>query len=147
MGVDWNEDGSVDEGDAWIELYNRGDSVAHIGKWALDDGVEDTAPYEIPGGTVIEPHGFIVFYRDETGIALGSESGAVHLLDEEGGRIVDAVTYEGLDPGAGYSLGEDSEWHADWPPSPGMPNNPPGAERGPAIWPDCSPSRDRVCAL
>jgi hypothetical protein len=126
--VDWNEDGSVDEGDAWIELYNSGDSVARIGGWVLDDGFEDTDAYEIPEGTTIEPRAFIVFYCRETGIVLRAAGGMALLLDEEG-EVVDEVTYEALDPDTSYSLADDGVWYTDWPPSPGAPNAPSASGR------------------
>jgi hypothetical protein len=149
---DWNGDGSIDAGDAWVELYNGGDSAVRIGGWALDDGVQGTRPYRIPQGTMIGPRAFIVFYRSETGVALSPEGGTVRLLGQEDGgvslgreRVVDVVTYVPLGPDASYSLGRDGVWHADWPPSPGAPNRPSAQGQRLVVWPDCAPLLGAVC--
>jgi hypothetical protein len=48
----------------WIELYNTMDVPVSIGGWFLSDSDNNPMKYEIAEGTIIEPHGYIVFYED-----------------------------------------------------------------------------------
>jgi predicted outer membrane repeat protein len=48
----------------WLELHNVTDRTIHIGGWLLSDE-HNPGLYEIAAGTVIEPHGYIVFYEDK----------------------------------------------------------------------------------
>jgi hypothetical protein len=64
--------GSIHE---WIELTNTSGQLVDLGGWMLDDepeglaaSVEGSTPYAIPARTMIEPGGFRVFYRRETGV-------------------------------------------------------------------------------
>jgi hypothetical protein len=58
-----------------------------------------------------------------TGLALEDSGDAVRLLDPDG-TVLDAVAFGELAPNASYSRDEVGVWHADWPPSPGLPNQP-----------------------
>ena len=121
--VDWDEDGTADDLDEWIELYNAGTTAIDLGGWSLDDGVDDTAPYLIPEGTVLEPGTFVVFYRQETGIVLEDGGGEVRLIGSDG-AVMDSVVFGALAADSSYSRDEAGDWHYDWPPSPGEPNLP-----------------------
>ncbi len=48
----------------WIELYNYSSVPVDLGDWTLSDEQQDLAKYRIASGTMIEPHGYIVFYED-----------------------------------------------------------------------------------
>jgi single-stranded DNA-binding protein len=122
--VDWDEDGTADDRDEWIELYNEGPAAVDLGGWSLDDGEDSTASYLIPEGTVIQPSAFAVFYRRETGIVLKDEGGEVRLLAPSG-VVVDVVAFGALPADASHSRDEVGAWHPDWPPSPGAFNLPP----------------------
>jgi hypothetical protein len=128
--VDWDEDGTADDLDEWIELYNAGTTAVDLGGWSLDDGVDDTAPYLIPEGTVLEPGAFVVFYRQETGIVLEDSGGEVWLLGSDG-AVMDSVVFGALAADGSYSRDEAGDWHIDWPPSPGEPNLPSQPTPGP----------------
>jgi len=121
--VDWDEDGTADSLDEWIELYNAGTTAVDLGGWLLDDGVDDTVPYLIPEGTVLEPGAFVVFYRQETGIVLEDSGGEIRLLGSDG-AVMDSVVFGALVADGSYSRDEAGDWHTDWPPSPGEPNLP-----------------------
>lgn len=85
--TDWNNDGFIDSDDEWIELYNNGDCVVNIGGWEIDDelgSVGSSDPYIIAEGTIIEPNEFLLFYGNETEIALNYNGDNVTLLDEQG---------------------------------------------------------------
>ena len=48
----------------WIELHNTNGHAVNIGGWFLSDDGDDLKKYEIPDTTIMEPHGYIVFYED-----------------------------------------------------------------------------------
>jgi hypothetical protein len=50
----------------WIELHNTTNQTINIGGWFLSDDVDDLTKYEIAPGTAITPHGYLVFYADDT---------------------------------------------------------------------------------
>jgi hypothetical protein len=125
--VDWNDDGEIDGGDEWIELYNGGRSSVDLGGWAIGDPEGDNRLYEIPRGTRLRPGGYLMLFRSETDINLDADGGQLVLLNAQG-RAADRVTYPALKPDASYSRDEEGLWHLDWPPSPGKGNLPDCAE-------------------
>ena len=72
--VDWDEGGTADYQDEWIELYNAGAAEASLGGWVLAD---DTKTYTIPLGTVIWPQGYLLLFRAQTWLALGDHADVV----------------------------------------------------------------------
>lgn len=122
--LDWDGDGTASEGDEWIELINGGTGAVDLGGWFLDDGEAGSDLYRIPGGTILQPGAFRVFFRRETGLMLDDAGDQVRLLGPEG-AVVDVVVFGALSLDASYSRDAGGTWHADWPPSPGAPNLPP----------------------
>jgi hypothetical protein len=120
--VDWNEDGTVDDGDEWVELHNTGTLTVELSGWLLDDAPEGSAPYLIPAGVVIEPGGWVTLFGADTGLVLEDAGDMVRLFDADGG-LVDAVTFGALPAGASYSRGPEG-WSTERPPSPGAANEP-----------------------
>jgi len=49
----------------WIELYNTTETSIDIGGWFLSDSGSALNKYRIAAGTIINPHGYIVFYQDQ----------------------------------------------------------------------------------
>jgi hypothetical protein len=127
--VDWDGDGSANERDEWVELYNTGPAAVDIGGWFLGTGLTRTVIYAIPKGTVLQPDAFAVFYRAGTGVVLDDGGDQVHLIDPDG-VVVDQVAFGALDADTGYSRDGQGAWHSNWPPSPGAPNLPPGSTLG-----------------
>jgi hypothetical protein len=118
------QEGAVDEPDEWIELHNPGPVSADLSGWFLDDGEGGSEPYGMPDGTVLQPGAFLVLPGRTTGLVLDDSGDTVRLLNPEGMVVVDTVSFGELAPNASYSRDEDGLWHADWPPSPGLPNHP-----------------------
>ncbi len=46
--IDWNDDGTRDEGDAWVELYNPTDEAVDLSFWTLDADRSEQVAYRIP---------------------------------------------------------------------------------------------------
>jgi len=65
----------------WIELYNAGDVDVDLFGWTLDDSEGGSQPYKIDGKTIIKAKDYLVFKREETGLALNNSTDAARLLD------------------------------------------------------------------
>jgi len=117
--TDWDGDGTADEMDEWIEIYNAGDIGIDVSGWVFDDG--EGTPYALPSDTVLGAGEYLVLYRQKSGIALDDGGDEVKLRTPEG-EVVDAVALSELDADMSYSLGEDGSWYACSLPSPGQAN-------------------------
>ena len=114
-----------DQNDEWIELYNAGDSPVNLEGWQLDDlATGGTLPYTIPAGRVLTPHGFALFFRSETGVALNNTGNEQVRLLAPGGVQVEDFWFANPDVDWSYSKVVDggSVWTDTYPPSPGAPN-------------------------
>ncbi|GAB4412283.1 MAG: hypothetical protein Fur0044_06460 [Anaerolineae bacterium] len=87
---DWDNDGTADYRDEWIELYNPTNYPVGLGGWQLADS--SGAAYNIPLDEVIPAHGFAVFYRARTQFSLNNDSETVSLTHPNG-AVVDTFTY------------------------------------------------------
>lgn len=119
---DWNADGQVNDGDAWIELYNQGSTALTLGGWALELADQFAPRYTLPAGMTIQPGGFVVLYSAQTGLPLGA-GGRLRLWTPSN-VLNDERTFTPLAPDASWSRDDAGVWHSDWPPSPGAPNSP-----------------------
>ena len=62
-----NLEGAVDEEgehEPWVEVYNFGNEVIHLGGLGLTDEVSDPFKWTFPGGVTIEPGGHLVVWLD-----------------------------------------------------------------------------------
>lgn len=131
---DWNGNGSPDQGDEYIELFNTADEPVNVGGWLLDDeddgdtsspdqNPEGSRPYRIPDGVVLPARGYLLFFRQETGVTLNNDGDWVRLLHPDG-QVVEAFTYTGSRDDEPYSKTTDGglSWTRDYPPSPGVSN-------------------------
>jgi hypothetical protein len=123
--TDWDGDGTADGRDEWIELHNVGAVAVDLAGWFLDDAEGGSSPYEIPEGTTLEPGGYAVFHREETGILLDDGGDEAWLIQPDG-VAADGALFGSLGADASYSLDDAGGWHEDWPPSPGAVNRRPG---------------------
>lgn len=134
---DWDGNGDANAEDEWIELYNASDQPLDLAGWFLDDGDDGQAsaassepagsqPYLIPPGTSVAAHGFLVFYRGATAVALNNDGDTLRLLGpglyEAEARVYGSTSYDiswskAVDGGA--------DWVDSYPPSPGSSNQPP----------------------
>ncbi|MCZ7568643.1 MAG: lamin tail domain-containing protein [Ardenticatenaceae bacterium] len=133
--VDWDGDGTATAEDEWVELHNEGSVVVDLSGWQLDDVADGgSRPYTLPGGSRIDPGGFLLLFRRQTGVALNNDSDTVRLLWPDGTPF-DTYWYSRPAADASYSRDAAGAWHAGWPPSPGAPNLPPTPTPTPSITP------------
>jgi hypothetical protein len=122
IDADWDNSGTADYRDEWIELYNGSGVTVELGGWQIEEGSGST--YVASLGTTLPPDGHIVLYRRETGLALNNEADTV-LLRRPDGTVADIHQY-GDGPGYDISLcrlpNGDGSWHNRCDPTPGGPN-------------------------
>jgi DNA/RNA endonuclease YhcR with UshA esterase domain len=125
--VDWDNDGTADYNDEWIELHNAGQAVVGLGGWELDDVAEGgSGPYTIPANKVIQPGGFLVFFKRDTGISLNNDGDRVCLLRPDG-MVADEVHYThspGYDHSFSRTVDGGGHWTDDYAVTLGAPNHP-----------------------
>ena len=98
-GTDWNGDGSMGSySDQYVELYNPTSEAIDIGGWYLDDIADGGSPAcSIKWNTILEPGGYITFFRSWTQIEFDYWDGdTIRILDGNMNEI-DSVSYEGED--------------------------------------------------
>jgi hypothetical protein len=91
----------------WFELYNPNSSAADISGFYLTDELSDPTQSQVPAGTVIPPHGFLLVWADKNTALNGSgTNGDLHAdfkLPQSGmslglfaanGTLQNAVTFE-----------------------------------------------------
>ncbi|RIL08456.1 hypothetical protein DCC79_13785, partial [bacterium] len=139
--VDWDGDGTATRDDEWVELFNAGDAMVDIGGWQLDDSAGGgSAPFVVPGGTVIGPRGHLALYKRQTGLALNNDADTVRLLRPDGTEA-DAHAYAGTRPDVSHARLSDGDgaWADTLAPSPGAANRGPDAPSTPPGAPSPTP--------
>jgi hypothetical protein len=118
-GTDWDGDGTANELDEWVELYNAGPVPVDLAGWQVADGaVDSSTPYRIAADMVLDPGAFLVLYRQKTGLELGDGGDTVRLLDPAG-QVVDSVTFGEIGADASYARGRAGGWYVTPLPTPG----------------------------
>jgi hypothetical protein len=124
--TDWNGDGTADEMDEWIELYNSGKQSVNLSGWSISAASSEERAFQFPEETVIQPGHYLVLYRSETDLNLPESGGEVYLSNNNG-QLGDMVVYPALPADASFSRDNFGRWQSDWPPRPGKFNSPSGA--------------------
>ncbi len=125
----------------WIELYNSTEQAVDVSGWLLSDDANDLAKYAIPAGTVLEAHGYKVFYQDlhfGQGFGLSGDGESVYLQAAAGGQSLGYKAYQKFGASeAGVSLGRyvtsagGVDFVAQVTPTPGAANGQP--KTGPVV--------------
>lgn len=122
--VDWDGDGQANANDEWIELYNLSTQPVGLGGYLLDDAEGGSSPYEIPLDTVIPGGGFLLLFRDATGLTLSASRESVRLFGPDG-TLADGFTFDSS-PGYDRSWCRGSDgtgpWSKQCQETPGGPN-------------------------
>ena len=125
--VDWDNDGTADYNDEWIEVYNAGLAMVGLGGWQLDDVAEGgSGPYTIPADQIIPPGGFLVFFKKDTDISLNNDGDWVRLLRPDG-MVADEVHYThspDYDRSFSRTVDGGGHWTDDYAVTLGAPNHP-----------------------
>ncbi len=118
---DWNKDGVESADDQWVEVFNSSDHPADVSGWRIDTGV-DTPSFLIPNETIIQPGGFVIFFRSETQLNLDRFEHLRLLFPD--GDISDEVEYPALESDRVYARLVDGRdpWRDGCVPTPLSPN-------------------------
>jgi hypothetical protein len=91
-GYDWNQDGSVDVYDEFVELYNLGPINATLSGWKIDViSPGGNTSYSLSG--TLKPGERMLFYGLKTNLQLHDLGGTVRLINSRG-VIIDARGYD-----------------------------------------------------
>ena len=98
---DINGDGSVDQDDEFIEIFNAGESPLNLSGYILDDE-EDT--FSI-GDITIESGGYAIFIRSDTSIVLGRDEKVI--LIDPSSVVVDTLEFSSASKGDSFQRSPD----------------------------------------
>jgi len=105
----------------FIEIYNKGNQNVDLNDWQLDDEDGGSKPYIIKD-KVIAAGQYLVFYRNETGLALNNNSDSVRLIHPDG-KVTSETNYsESAKEGIAYARDTDNSWKWTTTPTPGAAN-------------------------
>jgi len=90
-----NSDGSMED---YVELYHRGAGTLDLSGCVLTDDAT-TNKFVIPPGTRLGPGAFVSYRESQLGFALSAAGEALFLKSPDGTRLLDAIRFEGQDPG------------------------------------------------
>lgn len=145
-GFDWNQDGSVDVFDEFIEIKNIGVVDVNLSGWRLDDEAnQGSNPFTLPSVT-LKPGERIVFYGLQTNILLSDGGDTVRLLNPSN-KIYDSYTYKIAkveDESVCRLVDGHGDWYEDCTPTPTFTNTRDGET--PSM-PDGSGFESPVCNL
>ncbi|HXD09787.1 MAG TPA: lamin tail domain-containing protein, partial [Anaerolineales bacterium] len=126
-GHDWNNDGTLNVGDEYIELINHGVVDVNLSGYTLDDEANiGSNPYRLPS-VVLKPGQRMAFYGKDTGLLLGDGGDGVRLL-KPNGQLGDAYNYTVVKfPDQSYCRLPDNggldDWNQNCFPTPGLQNS------------------------
>ncbi len=105
----------------WIELRNLAARTVDLSGWTLDDAPSGgSAPWLIPHGTSIAPHGYAVFLKTETKLSLNDSGDQVEL--RRGSQLLDSVELPVLKTDIAYAREGEDGWCKTDRPTPGSAN-------------------------
>jgi uncharacterized repeat protein (TIGR01451 family) len=130
-GTDWNNDGTVDTYDEFIEVINSGTVDVNLGGYKLDDYELDANGkllwngFTLPSQT-LKPGEKAVFYGSETGILLNDSGDTVYLMRTSNNSVVDSYKYpvvKSVDVSICRYVDAYGSWLERCFPTPGQPNS------------------------
>jgi hypothetical protein len=99
--MDYDQSGTIDTKDEWIELYNTEARPINLAGWWLGDKTKPQK-YQLGTDAIIGPNGFLTITHRQSGIALNDDSEEVYLYDPSG-LLVDKVVYGKSHDDAGWA--------------------------------------------
>jgi len=135
--VDWDGNGTADENDEWIELYNAGSETIELEGWVLataqdprpvrrlrpDLSKVNLVPYRFPAGTALQTEEYLVVYHRSSDLEFEDDGGGLWLFDDQR-RLVDRLVYGRVPADASLIRLSDWRWTISQEPNPGGPDAP-----------------------
>jgi len=99
-------------GTQFIELYNRGEGPANVGRYYLSNDPDNLRLFQIPTDTMIPAHGRIAFLQSQLGFYMNTAGDRVLFTSPTGNVVLDARAVE---PGPSrWSEGRWPDGAAEW---------------------------------
>jgi hypothetical protein len=113
-----DQDGEYDD---WIELYNLSVSVRDISGYFLSDNKDHFSKWQIPVGTKINGHGYLIIWADDDSAQVGlhanfklSSLGEEVLLSAPDGTLLDKVIFPGQSQELSFARNPDGTGSFRW---------------------------------
>ncbi len=97
-----------DEGNEFIELYNKGKAPVNLSNWEVRFDNKQTS--KIKQSFWLPPQRFFLLIKPENKITLNNQAGLLEVFNP-GGKLTDQVRYSGVKTGQAYARGHDDRWH------------------------------------
>jgi hypothetical protein len=108
-------------GEEWIEIYNS-EMSKDVGGLIIADKLGSIKKFTVPVGTNIQEGGYLVFYKDKTGITLNDDGDGVVITDPSGNIINDSgESFGKAIKGSSYAF-DGNAWKWTGKPTPGSIN-------------------------
>lgn len=108
----------------WIELYNNSDEAVDLNGWQLADlkgSIHKFTIFNI-GGTIIEPRGYLVFYRSKTGITLNNDQDGARLYQPNGNLLYETSIFADGEEDWSWARTSSGKWSWTENPTPAKTN-------------------------
>lgn len=118
---DWNGDGSIDDGDEFVEFFNTGTQPVSLAGWVLQDKVEaydGRGQFRFSAKHVIPAGGYLVLWRDGGGPVINANDEAIFLRSPGFGMADEVGWGETMPPDRSVAR-VDGQWFWNTSPSPG----------------------------
>ncbi len=102
----------TDEQSEWIELYNAGNESVSLNLWKLENTDGEKKSFIINASAIIQPKGFLLFPKSQTGISMRNEGDTIRLIDQNN-TTVDTQTFQGI-LGYNTSMGRTVDGAGAW---------------------------------
>jgi hypothetical protein len=113
-----DQDGEYDD---WIELYNLSATESDLSGYFLSDNKDHFSKWQLPSGTSIAGHGYLIIWADNDSAQLGlhanfklSSQGEVVLLSDPEGTLIDKVIYPGQSQEISFARNPDGTGSFRW---------------------------------
>lgn len=107
----------------WIELYNNSEQNVNLYGWGLEDLEGSIHRYTINYDLNIEPFGYIVIYRSESGITLNDDVDGVSLFWPDGTLLYTSAEFSKAQDDVAWARAPDGAWAWTTNPTPGEEND------------------------
>jgi hypothetical protein len=85
----------------FIELYNYSTQAVDISGCYLSDS-PSTNKFQIPGSTILQPHGYVSFTEAQLGFGLSHGGETIYLRSPDGAQMLDALEFEPQENGVSF---------------------------------------------
>ncbi len=101
-----------DEQSEWIELFNTSSESVSLNLWKLENSEGEKKSFVINASSIIQPKGFLVFFKSQTGISLRNEGDTIRLIDPSNNEV-DSQSFLGI-LGYNTAIGRSADGTGVW---------------------------------